>query len=284
MDTGRMLDVRGVFQVNAGHVRHAPPTGFAGLGVLRAFGFDVVEAEPVRRRKIPGGTVKIVFAMAGTVNGLSRGPAALVIGMHDRGGVATHSGRMCSAQLQLGPLAARRLLGVPLSEFRNGAVDLADLFGPQAQRFVERLAETPCWDERFALIADFLRARSAEADPDPVVAAAVARLRASRGRASITELATEIGWSRRHFARRFGDHIGLSPKSYASLARFSAALSRLTAAEAGGAPDLGELADQLGYYDQSHLTRDFQRYAGTSPARFHQAMSLSSNTSVVVPS
>ncbi|WP_157555373.1 helix-turn-helix domain-containing protein [Nocardia crassostreae] len=278
MSVGRLLEVRGAFQVSAEHVVHGSPGPFRGLGVRRVFGFDVLEPEPVQRRKIPGGTVKIVFALDGTVNGVSAGPSALVIGMHDRGGIATHAGRMCSAQVQLGPMAARRMLGIPLSEFRNDIVNLEDLFGSSARRFVERLAETPGWDERFALIADYLRSRCAEDDLDPVVAATVDRLRATHGAVPITALAADSGWSRRHLSRRFTDQIGLSPKTYASLTRFSAALAWLTD-DPDPAPDYGYLADRLGYFDQSHLTRDFQRFAGAPPGRLlHQAMSHSSNT------
>ncbi|TQM31909.1 AraC family transcriptional regulator [Nocardia bhagyanarayanae] len=274
-----MLEIRGVFQVAAEHVVHAPPSLFGGLGVRRAFGFDVAEPEPVRRNKIPGGTVKIVFALDGTVDGVRRDPSVLVIGMHDRGTTATHVGRMHSVQVQLGPLAARRLLGVPLSEFRNSAVCLDDLFGPSARGLAERLAETARWDERFALVADYLRTHGAHADIDPIVAAAVDSLHATRGAATVAELVAETGWSRRHFARRFGDQVGLSPKAYASLTRFDTALAWLTAADRDRAPDLGQLADRLGYYDQSHLTRDFHRFAGTTPGRLLlRHMSPSSKT------
>ncbi|WP_405160114.1 hypothetical protein OG203_27210 [Nocardia sp. NBC_01499] len=39
---------------------------FAGLDVVRCFGFDVLEPNPLRRRKIPGGTVKIVLWVPGS--------------------------------------------------------------------------------------------------------------------------------------------------------------------------------------------------------------------------
>ncbi|MFQ6228632.1 helix-turn-helix domain-containing protein [Nocardia sp. NPDC002869] len=278
MSEKRLLDLRGVYQVDARHVVPGPRAGAGGLGMIRWFGFDIDQPQPVGRRKIPGGTVKIVFALDGTFAGRRRDPCALVVGMHDRGGVAAHHGRMCSVQVQLAPSAARRLLGVPLSELRNSAVDLGEFFGASAPRLAGRLAETASWPERFGLVADYLRQRGAPAEDvaDPVLAGAVARLRATRGRIPIAALADECGWSRRHLDRRFADGIGLPPKTYASLQRFSAALAAVTETPA---PDLCRIASAAGYFDQSHLIRDFQRFAGTSPLRLRsEAMSRSSNT------
>ncbi|MEV0338803.1 hypothetical protein AB0H49_07220 [Nocardia sp. NPDC050713] len=103
MEVSRLLEARGAFQVAAEHVVHAPPALFGGLGVRRAFGFDVDQPEPARRNKIPGGTVKIVCALDGTVDGVRRDPSVLVMGMYDRGTTATHVGRMCSVQMEQPP-------------------------------------------------------------------------------------------------------------------------------------------------------------------------------------
>lgn len=77
MGSDRLSDLRGTYQVRAHQVVPASAAAFAGLDVVRCFGFDVLEPEPVRRRKIPGGTVKIVFALEGTFEGRSLDPTAL---------------------------------------------------------------------------------------------------------------------------------------------------------------------------------------------------------------
>ncbi|MEU8895531.1 AraC family transcriptional regulator [Nocardia sp. NPDC048505] len=273
------LDLRGTYQVRARQVVHAPAALTAGLDVLRCFGFDVTEPEPVRRRKISGGTVKIVFALDGVFGGRSIQPTALVVGLHDRAGMTEHAGRMHSVQLQLEPLAARRLLGVPLDDLRNTAAPLDELLGPPVAELTERLAETGTWPERFAQVTTFLRERFAAAEPpDPVVAHAVRVLRHSGGGVPIGVLAREIGWSHRHFRRRFADQVGLAPKDYGSLLRFSGALDALTRPGA----DAGAVAARFGYYDQSHLTRAFQRFAGAPPGRLIRAAADSSKTAAGV--
>ncbi|PXX65332.1 AraC family transcriptional regulator [Nocardia tenerifensis] len=274
MERDRLADLRGTYQVRAHQVVAAPSAAFAGLDVLRCFGFDVAEPNPVRRRKIPGGTVKLVFALEGTFEGRALDPTALVIGLHDRAGTAGHAGRMRSVQVQLDPLTARRVLGVPLDELRNGAVELGELHGPTVRRLAERLAETPTWTECFALVADYLRARTAEVEEDRAIAHAVRELRRSNGMRPVGELAAESGWSPRHFRRVFAEQVGLPPKDYSSLLRFSAALTALTR---DPLRDMSALAGDFGYYDQSHLIREFRRFAGAPPGRLLN-MSYSSNT------
>ncbi|MEV6556552.1 helix-turn-helix domain-containing protein [Nocardia sp. NPDC051756] len=77
-------------------------------------------------------------------------------------------------------------------------------------------------------------------------------------------MAAESGWSERHFRRRFAEQVGLPPKDYGSLLRFSAALTALTR---DPRRDMCRLAGDFGYYDQSHLIRDFRRFAGAPPGR-----------------
>lgn len=62
--------------------------------------------------------------------------------------------------------------------------------------------------------------------------------------------------------RRFREQIGLTPKAYANIVRFNRALELARGPKATWA----EIALDCGYYDQSHLVRDFQRFAGRAPA------------------
>ena len=73
----------------------------------------------------------------------------------------------------------------------------------------------------------------------------------------------ETGWSRRHVTERFRRQLGLSPKAYARLLRFEHASSLLGEPPAGRT--LAEVATEAGYYDQSHLSRDFVALAGMTP-------------------
>lgn len=174
-------------------------------------------------------------------------------------------------ELLLAPLAARRLLGLPLSELTNRAVDVGQLPGRWLDRLRGRLAEAPGWPERFALLDRVLAARLSVSPPvDARLDWAWRRLVASGGLGSVGALADELGWSRRHLASRFRQEVGLPPKMAARLLRFQQAYAALTDLAAAAGPgvvgDWAAVAAGCGYYDQSHLIRDFHQFAGGTPA------------------
>lgn len=89
----------------------------------------------------------------------------------------------------------------------------------------------------------------------------VTALEAVHGRIRIDELARRFGVSRRQIEREFLDTVGLAPKAFADILRFGHA-TRLVRART----PLSVAAQCAGYADQSHLTREFRRLAGLTPA------------------
>jgi AraC-like DNA-binding protein len=192
-------------------------------------------------------------------------PDAWVGGLSDACTVVGVCERYGSIDLKLDPLGAYRLLGFPLSEVTGACVSLDDVFGADGPRLADRLRELEDWDARFDVLERFLLARLA-AGPvaDPAVAWAWWRLQQTAGRVRIETLATELGASRRYLARRFAEQVGLSPKTVARLLRFAGVRRRIERDPS----DWAQIAFEAGYADQSHLNREFQQLAGTTPTDF----------------
>ena len=167
-------------------------------------------------------------------------------------------------QVELTPLGARRLLGVPAGELGSIVVALDDVLGTSAHELSDRLAAERDWERRFQIL-DRLLARSLVDGPEPPaeVAWAWQRLVAARGAVEVGVLAREVGWSRRHFGERFRQELGLSPKVAARVLRFERACQLLKLARR---PSLAAVAARCGYFDQAHLTRDWHQLAGCSPS------------------
>jgi AraC-like DNA-binding protein len=110
-----------------------------------------------------------------------------------------------------------------------------------------------------------LLARLASAPGTPKLALhAVAAIEAAGGALRVDALAGDLGVSRQHLALQFRQQVGLTPKLFSRICRFRHALVRLRAPGAGG--DLAALAADCGYFDQSHLIRDFHDFAASTPA------------------
>ena len=159
--------------------------------------------------------------------------------------------------------------GVPLSELANRVATMRDLIGGAADDLGCRLVEAAGLERRFDLLDDFLIRRLAERPgEDRTIRWSMARLADAGGPVS-SALADEIGWSRRHFARRFRDSTGFSPDRFRRIARFE----RFTAQLMKSPTDhLAGLAIDGGYADQAHLTRDVRDFAGTTPGELRSRL------------
>ncbi len=187
---------------------------------------------------------------------------AFVVGNQSRSSVTGVGGHQLGVQVELTPAGALALFGA-VEELNDAVIPLDEALGGHATRLLGRLAETPSWADRLDVLDEAL----GRTDPVPSLTPEVAWLRrqllATQGRARVEPLMDETGWSRRLVTERFRRQLGLSPKAYARLVRFEHARALLSAPRA--ARTLADVAMEAGYYDQSHLTRDFVALAGMTP-------------------
>jgi methylphosphotriester-DNA--protein-cysteine methyltransferase len=93
----------------------------------------------------------------------------------------------------------------------------------------------------------------------------VERIAAANGDLGISELSERLSVSHKHLIQQFTSMIGLKPKQFARVMRFSSLLPDLLA---GTAPDWTALAQAAGYHDQAHFNREFQLFAGLTPSQY----------------
>ena len=199
--------------------------------------------------------------VGGPVHNLS----AFVVGNQSHSSLTGIAGHQLGVQVDLTAVGAWALFG-DVGELNDAAVPIDEALGAQGARLVERLAETPTWGARLGLLDKELGGDVSVPTLSPEVAWLRRRLVATSGRARVEPLMDETGWSRRHLTERFRHQLGLAPKAYARLLRFEHARSVL------GCPrpqrTLADVATETGYYDQSHLTRDFVAFAGMTPGAY----------------
>lgn len=157
-------------------------------------------------------------------------------------------------------------LGHDLSGLADRIIALADALGDSVLALRQRLLDTPDIAQRFELVERWLIARlNPRAVVHPAVRWAVDRIAASGGHVSVDALARQTGYTRKHLALLFQRQVGFGPKALARVHRFKSALALLGAADE---VPWATLAAQCGYYDQSHLVRDFRAFSGYAPSEF----------------
>lgn len=89
------------------------------------------------------------------------------------------------------------------------------------------------------------------------------------GQMKIEELAEKTKYSVRYINKVFVQEFGLTPKSFSKMIRFQNLLSNLNELESGMFDtNLTEITMKIGYYDQSHMIKDFEHFTNTTPSKY----------------
>jgi AraC-like DNA-binding protein len=188
-------------------------------------------------------------------------------GLQTSPALISHTGHQEGVAIELTPLGCRTLFRMPSRALWNTSLELSDVAGVAGRELWERLQTLGEWPDRFAACDEVL---TRLADLDAVVAPELRHawqmLVRSGGTAAVNALAAEVGWTRQHLARRFGDEFGLSPKAAARVVRFERARRMLQSTPSF--VTIAQVAAACGYYDQAHLNRDFAELAGCTPTRW----------------
>jgi AraC-like DNA-binding protein len=160
------------------------------------------------------------------------------------------------------PGAISMLFGVPAVALTDGDFNGEDVLGYRITELYARLGEVSEFHDRVQIADSFLTAiRPATESVSAIVRTARTMIR-NNGAVRISEIAHQTGLGVRQFERRFHQEIGISPKLYARIIRFEAALQRRTVLPTTSWTDI---AHDLGYHDQMHMVHDFTRLSGNSP-------------------
>ena len=155
-----------------------------------------------------------------------------------------------------------RLLGFPMAEMIDGSYDAEDVFGMEMREVNERLQETQDFDAIRDVIEQFLLRKARNLKRALPFDNAMLEMLRLGGNINIEQIASLACLSLRQFERVSKERVGVSPKTYARLVRFSKAY-RLRERF----PEISwtSIAYECGYYDQAHFIRDFKEFAGTAP-------------------
>jgi AraC-like DNA-binding protein len=154
----------------------------------------------------------------------------------------------------------------PIFQLNDTVVPAASLLGRDVASANEAVMAADADEEMVAVAAGLLRGLAPPGDPVAgQVAAMVERITSDLELRRVGDLTAAFGLTERKLQRLFSEYVGVSPKWVMRRARLHEAALR---ANSGEAIDWATLARDLGYADQSHLTRDFTATIGTPPARY----------------
>jgi len=216
-----------------------------------------LRGQPSHEQKIlPHPNVHLAFEQAG----------AGVFGIDSKLFVRRISGQGKVLGVRFSPGGFRPFWTAPVSRLTDRAVPAAEVFGPAVDAARDEVMDAPDDAAMVARAEEFLTAVLPERDPAAEsVAAIVARIHADPALSRVDQLAAATGLPVRRLQRLFAEYVGVGPKWVMRRARLHEAAQR---ADRGLVVAWAELATDLGYADQAHLTREFTAMIGTPPARY----------------
>jgi len=224
-------------------------------------------------RIVPDGCPELVVQLGGAIRAgdearaLRAQPRALLVGQRSGPLFVAPQAPFRTVAVRLRPAALGRVLHDDAHRISEGWASLEDLFGPGGRALAEQIEEAATDSGRSAALAAFLRRRLERARAGHAVDGAVEALRRARGRTTVRALRRATGSGERALERAFLREVGVSPRTLASVLRVQAALL-LRDGEASWA----QLAAELDYVDQPHLTREFRWVAGLPPRALVEAL------------
>ncbi|MBB2147267.1 helix-turn-helix domain-containing protein [Pedobacter sp. LMG 31464] len=166
--------------------------------------------------------------------------------------------------VQFKPIGWNSLMGnVPQNELLNNCYDAKLFLGSYTNTLTERLAETSTAAMQNHIIQSFLKERLSKLKMPSPFDKAINTFIQSSGKLSIEETASLSCLSLRQFERQCNYKIGVSPRMFGRLIRFSNAYK---AKEQHPNMSWNKIAFHCGYFDHMHLIRDFKQFSGTTPS------------------
>jgi len=159
------------------------------------------------------------------------------------------------------PGQSRHFIDATAGEITDARAQLRGLM----QLPVEMIAERITADTLFSQLDQILATTLSHSPPEvSLIDHVLQHVDARHGVLNIEGVARHFGKSRRQIERLFSEVVGVPLKFFCTLARLRYA-ARLIAHPSERS--LSAIAGDAGYSDQSHMTRDFRRLAGATPAR-----------------
>lgn len=160
---------------------------------------------------------------------------------------------------------------IPMRHFWNEMLDARNTLDPKLYEVYDQMQETPFYFQRLRILDNFLLEKlRGKSLGTPIFPKLYHRIIAtSDQQVRVRDLAETMGMSRQCLNRLTGRELGRTAKNVLSTLRFNHTLIHF---HTHSDISLSQTAYKFGYYDQAHLTHEFQQFSGLTPRRYLNAL------------
>jgi AraC-like DNA-binding protein len=216
---------------------------------------------------VPDGYAEIIFHFGSGCSiahngGMQALPSPFMIGLLNHPVVFYAKNRLQIIAVRCFPWTVFDLLGLPSGK---DGVRIFEHPIAQLQPYLDKWVSAGDINKALAGLTQYCVNARSGIDANSMLFKAGAAMRKANGVMPVSHIAVAAHATVRTLERNFKQSAGYSVKDVSGVMRFEQVRNHLWLY-----PDvnLAGLAHELGYTDQSHLSREFKRYSGTTPAAF----------------
>lgn len=236
---------------------------FGRYGISHFYKFHVDSLLQAQAQVVPDGTVDILFhCMKGK-------PEAVCYGTVLKHYCLKETSIAREGELIFGvrffPGQAYLPGNFPIAELTEGCIDLWDIL--KEKEMIERICSCEDFKDQIQIflsyyVKDYCREILGQKE-DQLEQYLLHRILSSQGTVRLETLSQETYFSERYINQIFHKAYGLSPKVFEKLIRFQETLTAMRYEK-----KMTDIAADAGYYDQSHLIREFKGFMDMTPKRY----------------
>ena len=194
-------------------------------------------------------------------------PRSFVSGQFTSNYTLELKGKIGMAGVVLKPCSLYNFFGIRMSELVNARVPISFIPGLPEEILRTAVASQTSDEGRIktleGLMLSYLPVAKANLS---IIDEAVDYIDSSKGCASVEAVADKLKISRRYLEKKFLEKVGVSPKFYSRMKRFSFLSNKIAHNEK---IDWQEIVVEYGFHDQSHLVKEFMEFNQMNPSQYH---------------
>ena len=216
---------------------------------------------------VPDGYAELIFYFGSLSNIAHNGDlqplsSPFLIGLLNQPVVFSTKNRLEIIGVRCFPWTVFDVLGLPAG---NDGVRVVEHPITQLQFMLEKWIQAGRIDEALAQVTQYFLTARLGVSTDSMLFKAGVAMRKANGTLPVNQVAEAAHATVRTLERKFKQAAGHTVKDVSGLMRFEQVRNYLWQHPK---VNLAGLAHELGYTDQAHLSREFKRYSGTTPAAF----------------
>jgi AraC-like DNA-binding protein len=172
-----------------------------------------------------------------------------------------NTGKASMLGIKLKPAAPALGFNIPMADLTDKVENIDALPNRALQSLTNEVRSVESFDNRVQAASRFFENLPQVSNP---VEDAVALIFTSQGLCSVSSIAETLKISERQLERLFKQYVGLSPKFYSRIIRFSTIFQL----KEKGDPSWMDLTYEAGFADQSHFIRNFKSFTGEDPTGY----------------